>query len=80
MFDPLGAPTFIHDFVWVNDGNWQSNSVEEKAITAARIAAQRAGVETYLHDVLIKRRQCDDKHLNVCSHLTVLFFKGEVTP
>lgn len=67
---------FFHDFVWVNDGNWQQNPPEQKAINSARVAADRIGINTYNADVLIRRLRCNANHIDVCQHLVVSFHEG----
>lgn len=35
---------FSYEYVWVNDGNWQHSSTEEKAIMKAKSAAMDANL------------------------------------
>lgn len=69
--------TYVHEFVWVNAGEWRKSSSYEAAIDAATLAAHRADVTGQVHEVHIVRQHCGEGHIDICDHLQVTLVFGE---
>ncbi len=63
---------FTHEYVWVNEGKWESNSAVERAILHAKMELFSTG-DSFIdvRVILLERLDCHDNHIDMCEHWKV---------